>query len=84
MDTTFWIGMAGGILTTVAFLPQVIKAHRSKHTKDLSLVMYLLFSLGLVFWSAYGAILHETPIILANVVTLVMAVYILFLKVKYG
>lgn len=76
--------MAGGILTTVAFLPQVIKAHQTKHTKDLSLVMYLLFSLGLVFWSIYGVILNETPLILANVVTLIMAIYILYLKVKYG
>jgi MtN3 and saliva related transmembrane protein len=80
----FMIGMAGAILTTSAFLPQVIKAHQTRHTKDLSFAMYFLFSLGLVFWLIYGCVLGEMPIILANGVTLVMAVYILILKIKYG
>jgi MtN3 and saliva related transmembrane protein len=71
-------------LTTISFLPQVIKAHKTRETKDLSLVMYLLFSIGLVLWTAYGIMLRESPIIAANSVTLIMCLYIVYLKVKYG
>jgi MtN3 and saliva related transmembrane protein len=79
-----YIGIAAAILTTVSFFPQVMKTHNTKHTKDLSLVMYLLFSIGLMLWTVYGFYLNDMPIIVANTVTLAMSLYILFLKVKYG
>jgi MtN3 and saliva related transmembrane protein len=84
MDFLFFIGIAAGALTTVAFLPQVIQAARTKHTKDLSLLMYILFSLGLVLWIVYGFALHSVPVIIANIVTLSLSFYLIFLKVKYG
>lgn len=84
MDYLFLVGIFAAALTTSAFLPQVIKAHESKHTKDLSLVMYVLFSLGLILWIAYGIMLFSVPVIIANVVTLGLSLYLIYLKVKYG
>jgi len=84
MDMMFIIGMLAAILTTIAFLPQVIKTHRSKHTKDLSLEMYIVFSIGLILWTVYGVVLQSLPIILANSITLLLCVYLIMLKIKYG
>ena len=84
MDNVFWVGMIAATLSTVAFLPQLIKTHRTKHTKDLSLVMYIIFSLGISLWTIYGFMIHQAPIIAANSVTLAMTLYLLYLKVKYG
>ena len=84
MNCLFLLGSSAAVLTTISFFPQVIKAHKTRETKDLSLVMYLLFSMGLVLWTAYGIMLREAPIIAANSVTLIMCLYIVYLKVKYG
>ena len=84
MDIVLILGSAAAIMTTMAFMPQVIKAHKTKHTKDLSLMMYVLLTLGLILWTTYGVMLRELPIILANSATLVLTFYILYLKVKNG
>jgi len=84
MDIVFFVGSVAAVMTTMAFMPQVIKAHKTKHTKDLSLMMYVLLSIGLVLWTTYGVMLRELPIILANLFTLVLTFYILYLKVRNG
>lgn len=84
MNIVLIIGSLAATLTTVSFLPQVIKAHRTKHTKDLSLVMYVMTVFGLAFWLVYGLFLNSLPIILANAITLVLCSYTLYLKIKYG
>lgn len=84
MDYLFLIGTAAAVLTTSSFIPQVVKAHKSHSTKDLSLSMYLLSALGLSLWAVYGFILNSLPIIAANLVTLGMVFYLLFLKIKYN
>jgi MtN3 and saliva related transmembrane protein len=82
--TILIVGIAAGILTTAAFLPQLVRVIKTKHTKDLSLVTFSLFSLGVFLWLAYGILLKEVPIILANAFTLVFAVLIVIMKIKYG
>lgn len=84
MPIHFYIGMTAAVLTTAAFLPQVIKAHKSRHTGDLSLIMYLMFTAGVFLWIIYGFIFGELPIIIANSVTFLLSLYILFLKIRYG
>ena len=83
MDYIFIVGILAGTLTTIAFLPQVIQAYQSKHTKDLSLLMFVVFSTGLVLWIVYGIILKALPVILANSVTLLLCLYLIYLKLKY-
>jgi MtN3 and saliva related transmembrane protein len=84
MNIVLIIGSLAAALTTVSFLPQVIKAHNTRHTKDLSLAMYALTVCGLAFWLVYGLCLNSLPIILANAITLVLCSYTLYLKIKYG
>jgi len=78
------VGYIAAILTTISFLPQAIKTIKEKNTEGISLVMYSLFTIGVFMWLVYGLFLKDTPIIVANGLTLVLAVTILTLKVKYS
>lgn len=84
MDIISLIGTVAAILTTASFLPQVLRIRRTKHTRDLSLPMYALFSFGVACWTLYGILTHSWPVIIANGVTLILAFYILIMKLKYG
>lgn len=78
------IGLIAATLTTVSFLPQAIQTWKTKRTKDISLPMYLTFTIGVFLWLIYGLFIQSLPIIAANVVTLILASCILFLKLKHG
>ena len=84
MSVVTLIGMAAGALTTISFAPQVVKSWRTRHTKDVSIGMFGVMSVGVVLWLTYGILLHDLPMILANSVTLCLAASMLALKVKYG
>ena len=85
MDTIFLIiGLIAASCTTFAFLPQSIKAIKTKHTKDLSLAMLILLELGIVTWLAYGIYDKDIPIIMANTVSFIFITITLVLKIKYG
>ena len=77
------IGLAAGLLTTTAFIPQVWKIYRTKSGKDISARMFSLFSAGIVLWLIYGVLLQSTPLILSNAVTLVLSLTIIGLKLRY-
>lgn len=73
-----------GLLTTLAFIPQLTQAWKSKSTKDVSLGMFLIFTTGVLLWLIYGIEIRSLPVIAANGVTLVLAGSILMLKIRYG
>ena len=77
------LGMIAGTLTTIAFVPQVVKTWRSKSTHDISYGMFILFSVGLILWLTYGIVIGAWPIIVSNTVTLALALVILGLKFRY-
>ena len=79
-----WLGYVAATLTTVAFVPQAVKTLRTRDTRAISLGMYLVFTVGLCFWLAYGIALGSWPMILSNIVTLALAVLILALKLRHG
>jgi MtN3 and saliva related transmembrane protein len=83
VDTAKLIGLVAGFLTTVAFVPQVIKTWRSKSARDLSLVMFLLFCTGVFLWMIYGIMINELPVILWNIITLLLALIILLFKIRF-
>jgi MtN3 and saliva related transmembrane protein len=83
MDSIQLIGLAAGMLTTIAFLPQVIKTWKSRSAKDLSLGMFSLFCLGVAMWLAYGILVWDIPVIAANVLTLMLASTLLFFKLRF-
>lgn len=72
-----WYGYLGGTMTTMAFLPQVVKTLRSRDTRSLSFGMYLLFTSGVFLWLLYGIKLHALPMILANGITLLLSLVLL-------
>ncbi|MBV6512325.1 MAG: SemiSWEET transporter [Ignavibacteriales bacterium] len=75
------IGYAAAFCTTIAFLPQAVKVYKTRHTKDISLGMFLLLTTGVVLWLTYGIIINSYPIIAANTVTLLFDIYILYMKI---
>ena len=78
------IGSIAATLTTIAFLPQAIQVIKTKSTRDISLVMYLVFAAGVGFWLTYGLLLGAVPIIIGNIVTLILALIVLVMKLKHG
>jgi MtN3 and saliva related transmembrane protein len=77
------IGLIAAFSTTTAFVPQLLRVWRLKSARDISLHMFLLFSFGEVMWLVYGLLIRSTPVILANIVTLALALAILALKLRY-
>ncbi|MFA6521176.1 MAG: SemiSWEET transporter [Candidatus Gracilibacteria bacterium] len=77
------IGIMAGICTTVSLVPQVIKTLKTKSAKDVSLLMFVIFSMGVLLWLVYGFIINSISMIVANCVTFVLAAIILVAKVKY-
>jgi MtN3 and saliva related transmembrane protein len=76
------LGSVAGVLTTLSFVPQVIKTWRTRKADDISLGMLLLFTLGVALWGAYGVIIGAVPVIVANGVTLVLAVVMVIMKLR--
>jgi MtN3 and saliva related transmembrane protein len=83
VDVITTLGLFAGVLTTIAYLPQLIKTWKSKSAADLSWSMLIILCTGIILWLVYGVSVHDLPIIAANVVTLVFASIILILKIRY-
>ncbi|CAN1723503.1 Sugar transporter SemiSWEET [Hyphomicrobium sp. 1Nfss2.1] len=78
------LGLLAGLMTTVAFVPQVIKTWRTQATHDISLATFAIFTTGVFAWLVYGIVIRDAPLIMANAVTFVLAGTILYLKIKNG
>ena len=83
MDWITLLGLLAGALTTIAFLPQVLKTWRTKSTEDISAVMFITFCLGLLLWLIYGLLINSLPIIFANALTLIFSSIILYFKFRF-
>ncbi len=77
------VGLAAGVLTTIAYLPQVRKTWKTKSVKELSLSMYIVMFIGVMLWLTYGILLQSISIILANIVTGALTSTLIYLKLKY-
>ena len=84
MDSIDLLGYAAGILVVASLLPQVLRSWKTKSTKDISLSRYLIYIAGLVLWIAYALIIGNGPVVLMNAIGLILALCILWLKLKYG
>lgn len=78
------VGLAAGTLTTLSFLPQVVKTWRTKAVRDLSLRMYLSLSAGVTLWLVYGLCVGSLSIVVANGLTLALSLSILVMKLRYA
>jgi MtN3 and saliva related transmembrane protein len=83
MDFIQIIGLTAAFCTTVSFLPQVIKTWKSGSARDLSLGMFSFFCVGVALWLVYGIMVKDVPVILANLLTLILASTLLFFKLRW-
>jgi len=83
MDMITLTGYLAGTLTTISFVPQVLRTWKLRETKDFSLAMLLLFAAGMLLWTAYGIWINSFPIIAANVITFGLVLFLLMMKFRY-
>jgi MtN3 and saliva related transmembrane protein len=83
MDLIIALGLIGAILTTVSFLPQLIKVFKTRSTKDISAGMFVLFVTDFFVWLIYGILIKDIPLIIANSFALGEAITILIFKIIY-
>lgn len=83
MNQQDWLGLIAGSLTTISFIPQVVRIWRTKKGDDISTSMFVIFIAGVTLWLCYGILLEAWPVIAANAITLVLAMVILVLKFRY-
>jgi len=77
------IGLVAAVLTTVGFVPQLVKTLKTKNVEGISLTMYLVMFLGLIFWLTYGFLIDSFAIKLANIVSGILVFSLIVLKVMY-
>lgn len=78
------LGYVAAFCTTVAFFPQARQVYRTRRTQDLSLGMFSLLTTGVALWLGYGLLIGSAPVYIANACTLLLAGYILYMKVTEG
>lgn len=84
MDMQNLVGFAAATLTTASFVPQAWKTFRSRDVSGISLGMYALFTTGVALWLVYGWLMGNPPIVIANAITLSLALAVLVMKLRYG
>lgn len=82
LDVQTTLGYFAATLTTLSFLPQVIRVYRTKNTDAISFWMYLMFSTGVFFWFIYGVMIQAWPVVVANAITLLLSLSILWMKIN--
>ena len=83
MPLTEFIGYAAACLTTLSFVPQARHTFNTRDVRGISLGMYSAFTVGIALWLVYGLLLGAWPIVVANGITLVLAVAILVMKLRF-
>lgn len=84
MNSTDLIGYTAAALTTIAFVPQAWLTWKTRRAEGVSLGMYLIFTIGVAGWLVYGILLGAWPVVVANAVTLALALFILGMKLRFG
>jgi MtN3 and saliva related transmembrane protein len=84
MQISDWIGYMAAALTTASFVPQAWLTFKTRNVSGISLAMYSAFTLGILLWLVYGLFLGAWPIVVANAITLVLAISILMMKLLFA
>ncbi|NNE78351.1 MAG: SemiSWEET transporter [Pricia sp.] len=83
MEGVEWIGIFAGIFTTIAAVPQIVKAWKSKKVDDVSPWMFCVLILGVFLWTVYGIIKVDFPIIVTNGISVILNTTMLVLIINY-
>jgi MtN3 and saliva related transmembrane protein len=77
------LGLVAGTLTSIAAIPQVVKTLRTRHARDISIWQPLLLAFGVALWMVYGMLIHDLPLMLANIIPLICNILLVGLKIYY-
>jgi MtN3 and saliva related transmembrane protein len=78
------VGTLAAVLTTIAFVPQAWLTWKTRSAQGISIGMYSIFTSGVALWLTYGMIIDAWPVIIANAITLMLALFILGMKLRFG
>ncbi len=78
------IGYVAGLLTTICLIPQLMKIIITKSTNDISLSTFIVLLLGQILWAIYGILVFDLRIIIANIISLLITVFIIFFTLIYS
>ncbi|MDE1874086.1 MAG: hypothetical protein KGI04_03125 [Candidatus Micrarchaeota archaeon] len=84
LDTATIVGYLSGFAITVAYVPQVVKAFRTRSTRDLSIVWLAILVVGDIGQLAYGAMIASLPLVVLNIVLFILTLTLLAMKLKFG
>ena len=79
-----FFGYFAAILTTLAFLPQLIKTLKTRKAEDVSLITLIMFLTGVLSWIIYGYKISSFPILIANIITFILNLLILIFKINFA
>ena len=77
------VGYVAAVLTTISFVPQAWRTWRTRDVSGISLGMYIVFATGVFLWLVYGLLTSAWPVVIANAVTLALALAILAMKLRW-
>ncbi len=83
LNTADIIGFIAAILSTIAFIPQVVKTWETKSARDVSFTLLVTFSAGCLSWVIYGILVNSKPVTIANTITLILNITILGMKLTF-
>lgn len=83
IDSIAFLGGAAAFLTTTSFIPQLLKTWKTKSAKDVSIGMFTMFITGVCLWCIYGWKIHAVPVLIANILTFILATTILLMKIIF-
>lgn len=79
-----FVGTVAGTLTTLSFLPQVVRVYQLRSARDLSYGYLLMFAGGVASWLIYGRLIGSLPVIATNAVTLTLLAAIIAMKARFA
>ncbi|MFA7074034.1 MAG: SemiSWEET transporter [Endomicrobiaceae bacterium] len=77
------LGYISAVLTTIAFIPQILKTFKTKSAKDVSMGMFVIFTAGVFLWIIYGLLTNTKPVLIANIIIFCLSLTQIILKIKY-
>lgn len=83
METWTIFGLMAGMLTTVGYIPQIVKGYQTKRMNDISLTMPVLLSIGMALWFYYGMVLQDLPIMLWNFIAVCLNLVVILMILRY-
>ncbi len=84
MDGVFLLGLVAGAITSVGFIPQLIRGYKTKELKDVSYFMPAILAVGMTLWLLYGVLKEALPIIIANALGVGCCLVLLAMKKMYS